>query len=860
MGETIKVVTRVRPLSKKEVADSRSVIVQMDRKMAQVILTNPSEPQAPPKTFTFDAAFPQEVTQREVYQETAYPIVECVIKGYNGTILAYGQTGTGKTFTMEGIYDVLELRGLIPNSFQHVFDACVPTAEKQFLVRASYLEIYNENIRDLLAENPDNKLELKEHPEYGVYVKDLKAEVVKTVNEMDLVMRKGNTNRSVAATNMNATSSRSHSIYTITIESSEIGLDGKPALRQGKLNLVDLAGSERQSKTGATGDRLLEATRINLSLTALGNVISALVDGKSKHVPYRDSKLTRLLQDSLGGNSKTVMVANMGPADWNYDETLTTLRYAARTKQIKNVARINEDPKDAMLRELSEELERLKKLLAGDGPLPEFEGKPVATMEEIAGGSGVDPALLEELKMQQEAEVKRVLESKGVIESERERIVAELAAVRERKEKEAEARMALMQKLMMVQSMMMGGGNIQSANERQEAEIRRREAELEQRAIEQRRLEREAAERESKLRETESKFQSLREEAEAKTKKMKSMIEKINQGKSEISDLQAEFTKEKEDLLNNLRELNQQLSLRTLIIDSFIPPEEVRRMENRAEWDENIEAWVIKVDPNQRPGTDQPGAASDNMRRKECNILTLELDLPERTTLDLGGAPAVSAMLRDAMAGDDDIIEVIAQPNLPSMGGSLMRSGGGSFGRASVPPTIPEPVVPSTPRDRAGNNQAQPRRRPHISETPAAFSESQEFQPRRMNRQQKGPVQLIEQTEVMPGAIGDSSPMVREQVRPGPQMNRAQIDLNRPQVDLSRPQVDRSAFGLNRAQIDPRRNNNGLMGAAGIGAPRPDVSAKPQPVASKAAPRKTGLPAEESYPTARGLVGRNPRW
>merc|ERR1719362_2624833 len=161
---------------------------------------------------------------------------------------------------------------------------------------------------------------------------------------------------------MNADSSRSHSIFTINIEMMSSTGDGQ--IRKGKLNLVDLAGSERQAKTGATGNRLKEATKINLSLSALGNVISALVDGRSSHIPYRDSKLTRLLQDSLGGNAKTIMVANFGPSKFNYDETLTTLRYANRAKNIKNKPKINEDPKDAMLREFQEEIARLKSQLS----------------------------------------------------------------------------------------------------------------------------------------------------------------------------------------------------------------------------------------------------------------------------------------------------------------------------------------------------------------------------------------------------------------------------------------------------------------------------------------------------------------
>merc|ERR1719456_790956 len=259
-----------------------------------------------------------------------------------------------------------ELQGLLPRCFSRIFQSTANAGNQvQFLVRGSFLEIYNEDIRDLLSKNPKDRCELKDNPNSGVYVKDLSARVVKCVEEMEQVLQLGLSNRSVAETNMNEGSSRSHSIFTITIEQAQVGQDGEEHIRVGKLNMVDLAGSERQSKTGATGDRLKEATKINLSLSALGNVISALVDGKSSHVPYRDSKLTRLLQDSLGGNTKTVMVATCGPADYNYDETLSTLRYANRAKSIKNKPRINEDPKDAMLREFQEEIMRLKKQLAG---------------------------------------------------------------------------------------------------------------------------------------------------------------------------------------------------------------------------------------------------------------------------------------------------------------------------------------------------------------------------------------------------------------------------------------------------------------------------------------------------------------
>jgi len=261
----------------------------------------------------------------------------------------------------------VESQGILPNTFRHIFSHINSTPTKRFLVRASYLEIYQEDIRDLLCNKDKNNAsavphcEIREGPS-GMYIKDLSSYFCANAEEILNLMEKGNKNRAVGRTNMNEHSSRSHAIFQITIEVSETWLDGKEHFKVGKLNLVDLAGSERQGKTGATGERFKEATKINLSLSALGNVISALVDGSS-HIPYRDSKLTRLLQDSLGGNSRTIMIATVGPSNYNCEESLNTLRYASRAKNIKNKPHVNEDPKDAILRHYQEEILRLRSLL-----------------------------------------------------------------------------------------------------------------------------------------------------------------------------------------------------------------------------------------------------------------------------------------------------------------------------------------------------------------------------------------------------------------------------------------------------------------------------------------------------------------
>ncbi|XP_070972414.1 kinesin-like protein KIF3B [Oncorhynchus clarkii lewisi] len=367
--EAVKVVVRCRPFNRREETMDNDNILEVNTKLGQITLRNPrASPEEPMKSFTFDAVYDSESKQSDIYDDTVRPLVDSVLQGFNGTILAYGQTGTGKTFTMLGMPTDNE-RGIIPNSFNHIFTQISRSQNQQYLVRASYLEIYREEVRDLLCKDNNKKLDLKENPDSGVYVKDLSSVVSKNVTEIEHVMNIGDQSRSVGFTNMNERSSRSHAIFMITVECSEKGADGEDHIRVGKLNMVDLAGSERQRKTGANGERLKEATKINLSLSALGNVISALVDGKSTHIPYRDSKLTRLLQDSLGGNAKTVMVATLGPASKNYEESLTTLRYADRAKNIKNKPKINEDPKDALLREFQEEITRLKAQLEERGML-----------------------------------------------------------------------------------------------------------------------------------------------------------------------------------------------------------------------------------------------------------------------------------------------------------------------------------------------------------------------------------------------------------------------------------------------------------------------------------------------------------
>ncbi|CAH2100547.1 unnamed protein product [Euphydryas editha] len=427
----------------------------------------------------------------DIYLQTANPIVEQVLKGYNGTIFAYGQTGTGKTYTMAGSNSAPELRGIIPNSFAHIFShIAMAKDDEKFLVCVTYLEIYNEEVRDLLGNNPHQSLEVKERPDIGVFVKDLTGYVVHNADELEKIMAVGNKNRHIGATAMNIESSRSHAIFSITVENSKRGADGKMHVKMGKLHLVDLAGSERQSKTQATGTRLKEATKINQSLSVLGNVISALVDGKSTHIPYRNSKLTRLLQDSLGGNSKTVMIATIGPADSNYVETISTLRYANRAKNIENKTHVNSEPGDALLTRFQQEIDQLKKQLEENTNEIEEEEEIEVSEEELSDETLTDPEL--DILDPEEKKMRRKMrrEEKEKINREKahqaRKVLEEKKAELQRTKKQQEE---LKEKLQRLESkVLVGGENLLDKAEAQRRLLEHAARELELRELNERRL------------------------------------------------------------------------------------------------------------------------------------------------------------------------------------------------------------------------------------------------------------------------------------------------------------------------------------------------------------------------------------
>jgi kinesin family protein 5 len=286
--------------------------------------------------------------QADVFDYSIRPTVDDILNGYNGTVFAYGQTGAGKSYTMMGSdIDDDEGRGVIPRIVQQVFANILSSPSNiEYTVRVSYMEIYMERIRDLLVPQNDN-LPVHEEKNRGVYVKGLLEVYVSSVEEVYEVMRRGGSARAVAATNMNQESSRSHSIFVITVTQKNVETG---SMKSGQLFLVDLAGSEKIGKTGASGQTLEEAKKINKSLSALGMVINSLTDGKSSHIPYRDSKLTRILQESLGGNSRTTLIINCSPSSYNDVETVGTLRFGMRAKSIKNKAKINAELSPAELK------------------------------------------------------------------------------------------------------------------------------------------------------------------------------------------------------------------------------------------------------------------------------------------------------------------------------------------------------------------------------------------------------------------------------------------------------------------------------------------------------------------------------
>ncbi|XP_015233627.1 PREDICTED: kinesin-like protein KIF1B isoform X14 [Cyprinodon variegatus] len=453
-GASVKVAVRVRPFNSREIGKESKCIIQMQGNTTTIL--NPKAPKEPPKTFSFDYSYwshttpedPCFASQNRVYKDIGKEMLEHAFEGYNVCIFAYGQTGAGKSYTMMGKQEEGQ-EGIIPMLCEDLFEKINEDCNKEELsysVEVSYMEIYCERVRDLL--NPKNKgnLRVREHPLLGPYVEDLSKLAVTSYTDIADLMDAGNKARTVAATNMNETSSRSHAVFTIVFtqkkHDSETDLTTE---KVSKISLVDLAGSERADSTGAKGTRLKEGANINKSLTTLGKVISALAEvskkkKKTDFIPYRDSVLTWLLRENLGGNSRTAMVAALSPADINYDETLSTLRYADRAKNIKCNAVINEDPNNKLVRDLKDEVARLKELLRAQG-LGDILDTPIGSLTASpSSGALCNQGGLQSVTSIQE----RIMSTPGGEEAierlkESEKIIAELNETWEEKLRKTEA-------------------------------------------------------------------------------------------------------------------------------------------------------------------------------------------------------------------------------------------------------------------------------------------------------------------------------------------------------------------------------------------------------------------------------------
>lgn len=371
-GKNIQVVVRCRPFNLSERKANSYPVVECEHSRKEVLVRSGGvNDKASRKTYTFDMVFGAQAKQIDVYRSVVCPILDEVLLGYNCTVFAYGQTGTGKTFTMEGerspndeyTWEEDPLAGIIPRTLHQIFEKLAESGT-EFSVKVSLLEIYNEELFDLLNPSPDvaERLQMFDDPrnKRGVIIKGLEEITVHNKDEVYQILERGSAKRTTAATLMNQYSSRSHSVFSVTLHMKET-IDGEELLKIGKLNLVDLAGSENISRSGAVDKRAREAGSINQSLLTLGRVITALVE-RAPHIPYRESKLTRILQDSLGGRTKTSIIATISPASINLEETLSTLEYAHRAKNILNKPEVNQKlTKRALIKEYTEEIERLKR-------------------------------------------------------------------------------------------------------------------------------------------------------------------------------------------------------------------------------------------------------------------------------------------------------------------------------------------------------------------------------------------------------------------------------------------------------------------------------------------------------------------
>ncbi|XP_044761416.1 kinesin-like protein KIF3A [Coccinella septempunctata] len=550
--ENVKVFIRIRPLNDNESLGYTKGTIEINKEECSILLNN-NEYREFEKLFRFHQVFPEETSQQEIYHTVAAPIVDTVLKGYNGTIFAYGQTGSGKTYTMVGNNNTKELQGIIPNSFSQIFSQIASSVEqKSFVVTVTFLEIYNEEIRDLLSPTTGKKLVIHDHKTYGSFVKNLSGFTVNSMDELRKLFIRGNKNRTTKSNTLNMSSSRSHAIFTIMIESKNHSTN---VTTFGKLNFVDLAGSERLSRTKVTGDMLKEASHINLSLSVLGNVISNLVDGKSSHVPYRNSKLTRLLQDSLGGNSKTAMIATLSLAEIDYDETVCTLRYASRVRYIKNYVSANKKT---------------------DGLIASFEKQIQELQNKVK-------------TIQEEQETKRTKQYELKMKATEKKKLQEELQTTENVKQELMNKIELLQ-----QKIIVGGVNLLDKVEEQNCLIEQSSSELVELHEKTKALEDILDNKNMMKLELKQSYSSLQEENEDLDDQISKVQEELKKLREEQGKQQSEQQFEMERRLDQKKALSQDLALYNLVLQNMIPKRYKKRIEANIQYDQDEDEFRLK--------------------------------------------------------------------------------------------------------------------------------------------------------------------------------------------------------------------------------------------------------------------------
>ena len=625
--ESVKVAVRVRPMSKKEIASKFNKIIRIDQERAAVFINTGQDSEV---QFTYDFAFPETCSQEEIYENTAAPIVDGVLNGYNGTIFAYGQTGTGKTYTMDGDTEG-ENRGIVPRAFEHIFDYMRANADThKFSITMTYVELYTEKIRDLLSNKNDDKgLVIHEDPGKGFYIKDVETRTVNTIKDLFDFQAEGKKRRVVRATQMNEESSRSHSILSLNIETLTTGdgVDGSH-VKSARLNLVDLAGSERLTKTGVEGQGKVEMVSINYALMVLGNCISALTSKGHQHIPYRDSALTKLLKDSLGGNAKTLMIATLGPADYNALESASTLRYAERAKKIKNKPRVNMDPKDALLMQYQKELKALQAQLK--------EGTPEAQAEK-------NERMIKEMEEKLEKKRRMLAEASHIAAAEKEQLQKKLDERRRKLEKEKEKQSRFAGRLQELTKFLVNGSEkLMEKTQQNEAELAAIREKLQKRAEHQARMEKEIEMKKKRKQEMLEQCKTIQDKVSVVSEKFKETVGEYKSLKAKIPEVQKTIQEEREGLADQLDSLNRQLEMYTLILENFVPQEEVQRIRAAARYNEEEGTWEM-------PEIDK--------RARTRQVLSLE-----RPTSAIGCVRPTAKKGRISSQAASDVPDVVLKP------------------------------------------------------------------------------------------------------------------------------------------------------------------------------------------------------